>query len=253
MLRLLHLERFGDRYPAQLSGGQQQRVALARAIAIRPRVLLLDEPLGALDKKLREEMQVELRQLQRSVGITTIFVTHDQDEALSLADRIAVMNTGEIQQVGPTSEIYERPANRFVAEFLGQSNLLSATVVGLDDAGCHCRLADGSLIVASGPPVGCSLGKPVQLLLHSERISLCDEAAGADAMADGPRIGGTVLHNTYLGASIQTRVRLDSGEVFRVARHNRGASSKQTKELAVVEVGDRVTLRFSAHDAVLLI
>jgi spermidine/putrescine ABC transporter ATP-binding subunit len=252
MIRLLHLERLGDRYPGQLSGGQQQRVALARAIAIKPRVLLLDEPLGALDKKLREEMQVELRQLQRSVGITTIFVTHDQEEALSLADRIAVMNAGEIQQIGPTSEIYERPGNRFVAEFLGQSNLLSATIVEVQAGQCRCDIGGGSVLVARRGPEGGSVGDKVHLLLHSERIALSPwQPYGSSPIGDAS-LTGTVLHSTYLGGLIQTRVRLGSGEVFRISRQNRGADGAGAMNLAGIAVGDRVRLDFRVDDVVVL-
>jgi len=129
-LALVKLEGFADRQPRQLSGGQQQRVALARAIVFKPAVLLLDEPLGALDKMLREEMQVELRQLQQRLAITTVFVTHDQEEALTLSDRVAVMRGGRIEQVGAPREIYERPATEFVAGFLGASNFLDAEVAG---------------------------------------------------------------------------------------------------------------------------
>src|SRR5215467_5242561 len=127
-LELVKLGALADRYPRQLSGGQQQRVALARAIVIKPAVLLLDEPLGALDKMLREEMQVELRQLQRRLGITAVFVTHDQEEALTLSDRVAVMRDGRLEQVGAPREIYERPASEFVAGFLGASNFFDGRV-----------------------------------------------------------------------------------------------------------------------------
>src|SRR5207302_3703717 len=129
-LDLVRLADFGGRFPSQLSGGQQQRVALARALVIEPAVLLLDEPLGALDKGLRESMQVELRALQRRLGVTTVMVTHDQDEALTMADQIVVMRDGKIEQVGAPAEVYQRPASRFVAGFLGASNFLRGKVVG---------------------------------------------------------------------------------------------------------------------------
>src|SRR5699024_10837714 len=127
-MALTHLEGMADRLPSQLSGGQRQRVALARAIVTRPNVLLLDEPLGALDKKLREQMQIEIRMLQREVGITTIYVTHDQEEALTLSDRIVVMNAGQIVQVGTPEEIYKRPASSFVSDFIGLTNTITAGV-----------------------------------------------------------------------------------------------------------------------------
>src|SRR5258705_7355081 len=145
-LELVQLDREGRQRPAELSGGMQQRVALARALVYRPRVLLLDEPLAALDKKLREEMRDELRAIQRSVGITTIFVTHDQAEALGLADRIAVMSRGRIEQLGPPREIYERPATRFVADFIGASTVLRARAVAAD----RVTVAGATLQVAGG-------------------------------------------------------------------------------------------------------
>jgi len=246
MVALLRLDGLADRYPSQLSGGQQQRVALARAIAINPRVLLLDEPLGALDKKLREEMQVELRQLQQRVGITTIFVTHDQEEALSLADRIAVMSGGEIRQIGPKAEIYERPANRFVAEFMGQSNIVPASVIAFRDGVWRCRLASGDIIdAAAGADL--AVGKEVFLLVRSERMKLLDGSAlPADGLSAEERLPGTVDHVTYLGSQIQVRVRLVTGDVFKIFVHNTGAASFSLK------AGDPATLSFSADDVIVL-
>ena len=138
-LAMVRLEGFGARYPHQLSGGQQQRVALARALVIEPAVLLLDEPFGALDKKLRENMQIEMRQLQQRLGITTLMVTHDQDEALTLSDRIAVMRAGKIEQFGTPTEIYERPVSRFVASFIGTSNFFPGKVTGRQQWRLHGR------------------------------------------------------------------------------------------------------------------
>jgi putative spermidine/putrescine transport system ATP-binding protein len=243
MIALLHLTGLGDRYPGQLSGGQQQRVALARAIAIRPRVLLLDEPLGALDKKLREEMQVELRQLQRNVGITTIFVTHDQEEALSLADRIAVMSTGTIQQIGPTAEIYERPANRFVAEFMGQSNLLPATVVEQRQDVWLCRTASGAVIPAA-TDAALRTGQEVLLSLRSELLRLAS-AAPRDAAVSAPLLAGTIDHVTYLGGLIQIRVRVATGEIMKIAVQNVGGFRS-------VSVGSPAHVTFDPADVVVL-
>ena len=145
--RILDLVKLGElaaRRPAQLSGGQQQRVALARAMAPRPTVLLLDEPLSALDLKLRQAMRMELKQIQKETGITFVFVTHDQEEALTMSDRIAVMSAGEIRQVGTPREIYEAPIDRFVADFIGETNILDVTVERGPDGTCHCRLANGA-------------------------------------------------------------------------------------------------------------
>ena len=245
MVSLLHLGGLADRYPAQLSGGQQQRVALARAIAIRPRVLLLDEPLGALDKKLREEMQVELRQLQRNVGITTIFVTHDQEEALSLADRIAVMNHGEIQQIGPTAEVYERPANRFVAEFMGQSNLLPATVVERTSGLWRCRIASGE-VIAAATDATLRAGEEVLLSLRSERLKLGGARPRSAVSASAGHLAGTVEHVTYLGGVIQVRGRLAIGEILKVSVQNSGASAYS------LALGSPAHLTFEAEDVVVL-
>jgi spermidine/putrescine ABC transporter ATP-binding subunit len=243
MITLLHLSGLGDRYPTQLSGGQQQRVALARAIAIRPRVLLLDEPLGALDKKLREEMQVELRQLQRSVGITTIFVTHDQEEALSLADRIAVMSAGTIQQIGPTADIYERPANRFVAEFMGQSNLLPASVIERRQDVVLCRLAGGDVVPAA-TDAELSAGQSVLLALRSERLRLVGSGPRDPAVA-APLLTGLIDHVTYLGGLIQIRVRLASGAIVKVAVQNASGYT-------ALAVGSPAHLTFEPGDVVVL-
>src|SRR6266851_446419 len=171
MLDLVHMRQFGERLPRQLSGGQQQRIALARCLATDPKVLLLDEPFGALDKNLRLDMQIEVKRLQREYGITTILVTHDQDEALSMAERIAVMNKGRIEQLSPPTEIYDRPHTLFVNQFVGTTNLIPGEIADLVLG--TVRLADGATLAA--PPVsGIALGtrvlvsiRPEQLRLHS--------------------------------------------------------------------------------------
>ena len=180
-LALVHLAGFEDRYPKQLSGGQQQRVALARAIVVRPTVLLLDEPLGSLDKKLREEMQVELRQLQRAIGITAVFVTHDQEEALTLSDRVAIMNGGRIEQMGTPRELYERPATDFVANFLGVSNIFEGRVIGRQDG--EARVAIGPIQVSVAWEPGLEAGGPVRVAVRPEKIRLGapDEPGGLPA------------------------------------------------------------------------
>jgi len=151
-LAMVRLSQFGDRLPHQLSGGQQQRVGLARALVIEPSVLLLDEPFGALDKKLRESMQVEMRQLQQRLGITTLMVTHDQDEAMTLSDRIAIMNNGVIEQIGSPRDIYENPATRFVAGFIGTSNFFEGTVTRREAGGYLVDAADGVTLALEGAP-----------------------------------------------------------------------------------------------------
>ena len=194
-LGLVRLDTRADHRPAQLSGGMQQRVALARALVYEPRVLLLDEPLAALDRKLREEMRAELREIQRSVGITTIFVTHDQAEALGLSDRIAVMQGGRIAQLGPPREIYERPATRFVADFIGASTVVRGRAVAAD----RLELPGGPrLLVRVGAPFG--VGEEIELTIRPERIRLA--AAAGDNVVEG-RVVGVV----YQG--LQTEVTVD--------------------------------------------
>jgi spermidine/putrescine ABC transporter ATP-binding subunit len=199
-LALVRLDRGGRQRPGELSGGMQQRVALARALVYRPRVLLLDEPLAALDRKLREGMRDELRAIQRSVGITTIFVTHDQAEALGLSDRIAVMNGGRIEQLGLPRDIYERPATRFVADFIGASTVLRGRAVAAD------RVAVGrgaGLRVGSGPPL--APGTDVELAIRPERIRLATSAG--DNVIEA-RVEGLV----YQGAQTELTARIDDGQ-----------------------------------------
>jgi len=202
-MELVRLSGLEERFPSQLSGGQQQRVALARAIVTKPAVLLLDEPLGALDKKLREEMQVEIKQLQREVRITTIFVTHDQEEALTLSDRIAVMEGGEIIQVGTPTEIYERPRSRFVSDFIGVSNFLPGRVVAREEGVVTVETDGGMrLVAAAGTEV--AIGAPVELAVRPEKIRI---GATPGAARNGFR--GTVERVVYLGCVTYYHVRLN--------------------------------------------
>ena len=201
MLRLIGLDAFGARYPFQLSGGQQQRVALARALAIQPEVLLLDEPLSALDAKIRVSLREEIRAIQRRLGITTIFVTHDQEEALSISDRVVVMNGGIAEQVGAPFEIYNRPATRFVAEFVGTLNLMEAEVLDHDDG----RLLLGGVEVALGRPV--PPGR-VTVAMRPEVVSL-GRVAGHDLVLEG-RIDD--VH--FLGSVIRIEASLSGGRVL---------------------------------------
>src|SRR3981189_204581 len=173
-LALIKLEGLEDRKPRQLSGGQQQRVALARALVIRPKVLLLDEPFSALDRNLRASMQVEIKEIQRKLGVTTIFVTHDQSEALSLSDRLAVMSEGHIRQLGTPQEIYRRPCDRFVASFVGDANVLRGRLDGLD--GAHAVVAVGAarVRVPPSPLRGVAASAPVDLFVRPEQLQLVD-------------------------------------------------------------------------------
>ncbi len=210
-LRLVRLSGFERRRPAQLSGGQQQRVALARALVFEPEIMLLDEPLGALDRKLREEVQVELRQLQRSLGITTILVTHDQEEALSLSDRILVLDEGRVQQVGTPEEVYLRPSNRFVADFLGTANFFDG-VLERNGESFHIRLEQGEKVACADP--GMTAGSEVSAIVRPERITLAPDAE------DG--LPARVSDVIYLGQSVRYHLETHHGQEIITASTDRG-------------------------------
>ncbi|MBN8873433.1 MAG: ABC transporter ATP-binding protein [Rhodospirillales bacterium] len=202
-LAMVRMGQMGDRLPAQLSGGQQQRVALARAAVYRPALLLMDEPLGALDKNLREEMQDEIRRLQRELGATVVYVTHDQQEAATLADRVAILRNGRVEQVGPPHEIYEMPANRFVASFLGEANLLPLEAT----QGERARTAGGlELAVATSDAAS---GPEPTLCLRPENVRLGEAAAGL-----GNAWTATVLEAVHIAGSIRYRLQLPGGTVL---------------------------------------
>ena len=211
MIAMVKLDEFAARRPAQLSGGQQQRVALARAMAPRPKVLLLDEPLSALDLKLRQEMRAELKRLQRETGITFIFVTHDQEEALTMSDRIAVMSAGEVQQIGTPTQIYDDPANRFVADFIGETNLIAAEVTAVTGGNVTCRLDSGQDLAATSR--GATVGAKGWLSIRPERI-----AYGRNGLK------GAVESSLYLGTDSIDRVSLGEGLTLSVRRQNGAAS-----------------------------
>jgi spermidine/putrescine transport system ATP-binding protein len=205
MLDVVRLTEFADRRPTQLSGGQQQRVALARALVNLPSALLLDEPLAALDLKLRQAMQIELKRIQREVGITFIFVTHDQEEALTMSDRIAVMNHGAIEQIGSPEDIYDRPATVFVAGFIGTANLLPGKADGQDGDGVVVRLPSGEAIRCTTPEGGVPDGSPATVMLRPERLVLGTEAR------DGTGIQATVTDLIFQGATQRVILRTDAG------------------------------------------
>ncbi|MDT5359222.1 MAG: spermidine/putrescine transport system ATP-binding protein [Mycobacterium sp.] len=200
-LDLMQMGKFAKRRPAQLSGGQQQRVALARALVLRPRVLLLDEPLGALDAKLRKQLQLELRAVQREVGITFVYVTHDQEEALTMSDRIAVLAEGRVEQVGPPQEIYSAPATTFVAGFLGAANIFDADVLELSGSSAVCSAMDTRLGAAVDESARTG---PAAIVIRPERITLQD--AGTPVSNGHNAIGGTVSAVVYLGSYTQVHV-----------------------------------------------
>ncbi|MBI4588272.1 MAG: ABC transporter ATP-binding protein [Candidatus Rokubacteria bacterium] len=235
-LALVQLPRYAGRFPRQLSGGEQQRVALARALVTRPTVLLLDEPLGALDKKLRERMQVELKRLQREVGITTIYVTHDQEEALTMSDRIAVMQSGRIEQVGTPLEIYECPQSAFVADFIGNINLLRGTVIGHAEhqAAVDCRgakLRIGALPGAVAPEAVMAL-RPEKVRLNPSEPLDNDLAA-------------TVVHLVYLGDSVLYHLRSDEGIELQALELAQAGGVRH-------QAGTRVRVGWRSEDASLL-
>lgn len=223
LVRLAHL---GERYPRQLSGGQQQRVALARALAIRPDVLLLDEPLSNLDAKLRQDVRVEIRELQRRLGLTTVMVTHDQEEALTMADRLVVMADGGVRQVGSQRDLYERPVDRFVADFVGRSTFLEGRVTGPQ-----------IFETASGLKIRCTdhaRSGPASMALRPERLSL---GANADSLANN--FSGTVEFVSYLGAALDVHVKLSATDRVIVQTANR-------PDGIVPAIGDQVQLGWPA-------
>ena len=220
-MALVELRGYGERLPSQLSGGQQQRVALARAVVFDPTLLLLDEPFGALDRKLRESMQLEVRRLQRRLGLTTVFITHDQEEALVLSDRIAVMDGGVIRQIGAPDEIYDRPADAFVAQFIGESNLLVGEIAAPD----RVLLDGGTSVTVHG--LGGGRGR-VRLLVRPEKMAI-DSATN--------RFTGTVVEAVYLGEAHKLRVRVAEGVELMVRGHH------------AVPAGASVTVGFAPGDA----
>jgi putative spermidine/putrescine transport system ATP-binding protein len=230
LLELINLPDKGDRFPWQLSGGQQQRVALARALAFEPEVLLLDEPLSALDAKIRVALRLEIRQIQRQLGITTVYVTHDQEEALSLSDRVVVMSEGRMEQVGTPFEIYNFPATPFVASFVGQLNLLPATVVD-PTAG---TVTVGGQTIHVKRPFGGSAGQAVNVALRPEMASL--GGAGGEN-----RLRGEVVDVSFLGAIVRMRVRVggESGPIVSLDEFNEPA-------LVLPEIGSAADISFPA-------
>jgi len=222
-LELVGLGTYHDRYPTQMSGGQAQRVALARALAKRPAVLLLDEPLGALDLKLRKQMQVELARIHRQVGTTFVFVTHDQEEALSMATRIAVMSGGHVRQIGPPREIYLRPVDRFVADFIGESNFLDGTVTNGGGAPAF-KLSNGTILPARSPSV--SPNGPVKLMVRPESVSI------GTAPPNGERspavVKGRTSNVAFMGTHTRITVQTDAGTL--VAIHFRESDEGAVEE-----------------------
>jgi spermidine/putrescine ABC transporter ATP-binding subunit len=237
-LAMVRLTGFEQRKPKQLSGGQQQRVALARALVTRPKVLLLDEPLGALDKHLRQEMQIELKRIQRDVGITTIFVTHDQEEALTLSDRVAIFNAGRIVQAGAPGEVYARPVNRFAAGFLGEANFLNGQVAAVTNGWAQVTLSSGA--IATVEAQGLTIGQNALLTVRPERLAI---HPSSDTTPGNNRLNGTVGEVIFSGNS--TSYRINCGDqLISVFRQNDGQP--------ILASGTAVSLNWEPDDAVLV-
>jgi spermidine/putrescine transport system ATP-binding protein len=232
MLKLVQMEAMADRKPSEISGGQQQRVALARALAPQPRVLLLDEPLSALDLKLRKEMQSELKRLQTETGITFVFVTHDQEEALTMSDRVAVMSGGRILQLGSPNDIYNSPAERFVADFIGDTNFMTVKVVEVTEDAAHVRLPGGGVQSARLPGgMRPNAGDDVSVVIRPEQACLSEGDDAADLSA-------TVTHCVFFGTDTHIHVNLADGTPFTLRRQNAG-------NLAPPAPGTAVNLRLA--------
>ena len=239
MLKIIKLPHLGGRYPYQLSGGQQQRVALARALAIKPQVLLLDEPLSALDAKIRVSLREEIRSLQRSLGITTIYVTHDQEEALSMSDRIVVMNEGRVEQIGAPFEIYNNPKTRFVASFVGTLNILKGKVV---DPAAGKIAIDGQELFAARSIAHLQAGAGCAVALRPEAVTL-QEAANRES---GPRnrMVGTIEEVSFLGSVVRIRVRFQENAISLDTFNNPNATPPAR--------GSQVTVSFGREDLLVL-
>jgi putrescine transport system ATP-binding protein len=243
-LEMVQLGPLAKRKPHQLSGGQRQRVALARALIRRPKVLLLDEPLSALDKKLREQTQFELMNIQSQVGITFVFVTHDQDEAMALSTRLAVMNRGQVVQVGTPSEIYEFPQDRFVADFIGTTNLFEGTVSGTEAGHFIVRSAEAGCDIVVDELARFGSGQRVWVALRPEKIRLSKQPLGGDRVN---QIKGTVWELGYLGNRSTYRIKTETGKLVTVFAQNERRTSEWT-----IDWSDEVYLSWTANCAVLL-
>ena len=241
-LELVHLPGYGGRYPRQLSGGQQQRVALARAIVFKPRLLLMDEPLGALDKQLRENLQLEMRRLHADLGITFIYVTHDQEEALTMSDRIAVMNDGKVAQIGRPEDLYDRPTSRFVAGFIGESNFLPAVVRGMED-GVVVAECEGTLIRAICPARPAS-GEKVTLTTRPERLRFADGPVNGSATSQN-RLRVTVTEAVFAGERCRYMLQAADGTSMVLKEPSSAAIRRRA-------VGERAEIAWSVADTILV-
>ncbi|ACI59689.1 spermidine/putrescine ABC transporter ATPase subunit (plasmid) [Rhizobium leguminosarum bv. trifolii WSM2304] len=236
-LDMVKMGPFGDRRPAQLSGGQQQRIALARALVFDPALVLMDEPLGALDKHLREHMQLEIKSLHERIGITVVYVTHDQGEALTMSDRIAVFNDGKVQQLAPPSEIYERPSNSFVAQFIGANNCLPGSIEEVQDGHAVVRLATGERITAVMVGV-CKKGEATSVSIRPERVEFKPELMAHEALA----LDAEVITTVYMGDTLHCRLRAAGSDNFIMKMRNTLGQIK-------LNPGDRIKIGWHPDDA----
>ncbi len=242
-LELVRLERFADRFSRQLSGGQQQRIAIARAIVFEPSVVLMDEPLGALDKNLRYQMQLEIKEIQRRLGMTVIYVTHDQEEAMNMSDRIAIMHNGRIEQVGPAAHIYDNPTSRFIARFLGEANLIAGSVEDICDGTAVLRTADG-LQFRARTTAGAKQGAAASLFVRPERVTIVRE----EPVIDDPMVNratGRRKHTSFLGNILRHTVDIGGDNHVMVDVQNATVSH-------ALCAGDIVRLSWRVSDSIML-
>ena len=242
-LSLIELSEFGHRYPKQLSGGQQQRVALARALVFKPPILLMDEPLGALDKNLRETMQLEIKRIQERLNITTIYVTHDQSEALTMSDRIVVMNNGRVEQVGTPEDLYENPNNRFVAGFIGESNFLEGQVTCLEGDAVYA-VTDEQVEFKALKMKETSVGDRICAALRPERIGF---ATKTEIPSDWVTVDSVIEEEIYIGELSRYEVRISDNQVISIKYSNRTARTQ--KDLDIYHRGNRVKIAWNWRDA----
>ena len=236
-LDMVQMGAFANRRPAQLSGGQQQRIALARALVFDPKLVLMDEPLGALDKQLREHMQFEIKHLHETLGITVVYVTHDQGEALTMSDRVAVFNDGRIQQLAPPSDLYERPENSFVAQFIGENNKLQGVVEEIGGGACRVRLSSGEVIDAT--PVNVTeKGAKTLVSIRPERVEFKPEMMPAGAHT----IDAEVLEFIYMGDLFRTRLRVAGSDDFVI-------KSRNTLGQRILKAGEKIKIGWAPQDA----
>lgn len=235
VLEMVQLDDFGDRRPGQLSGGQQQRVAVARALVFEPKLVLMDEPLGALDKQLRDQMQYEIKHIHENLGVTVVYVTHDQGEALTMSDRVAVFNDGEIQQLAPPAQLYEEPENAFVAQFIGENNTLRGSVESINGDRCTVKLDSGENVIAKAVNNG-PAGSRTTLSLRPERVQVVSDSSELEN-----QIGARVEELIYLGDHIRTRLKVADRDDFIVKIPN--SSNHQQLHPA-----DSITIGWRARD-----